>query len=409
MATNDHRLRDRERRLAGAPGDLEGWVRLSRDYERVGRQREGCEVAVRAARHHAQDPRARARLHELGCGDGLWASARGGALSAGRGLLAGPARGVLRWRALLPRLPHGTPLVDVDGAVTLQVRPAGLLRVDPSGRESGWIDEAWPVEVTPILWGGRPAAYDPVVHDVRALGGDAAGPRWTAAHGAAGWRFGLGPAALEAVRPSGELGWRVRLPMPVSVASGAGALYVALADPQVRRDSPFDSPGRVVALDPETGAVLRVVDLGRSLCGDGQLAAAVAPGGALLAQLGMDLVCVEPGGELRWRTKLEWAGAPAVGRDAVIVASPTEGLVALGLATGERRWRLPELRTARAPLLDSDGVAYAAGTGWIAAVEPDGRRRFVLRPAGVGPLGPPALGPDRTLYVPSDGELLAVV
>lgn len=399
-----------ERDLARDPGDAQGWVRLSRARLRAGERREAVEVALRAAGRQPQASELRAWLAELGCGEGPWPGPRGPERNAQRAPVAGPARGVLRWRAALPRRGHGAAVVDLSGRASLRVEPAGLVRVAADGREVEWVCEDWPVDLAPLLLGGEPAGWDPVLHDLTVAPRVGAARWWSAARAPGALRLGLGPRCLEASAPGGELLWRVPLAHPQDVVAGPeGPIYAALAEPELT-STPFDSPGRVVALERTSGRVLASLGQGRSLCGDGQLAVSLGAGGELLVQLGMDLSCLAPGGALRWRHKLEWAAPPALGDETVVVASPMEGLCAYDLTTGERRWRLPELRTARAPLVDGDGVVHVVGAeGWIAAVAPEGRPRFVLRPAALGgPLGPPALGPDGTLFVAAGDELLAV-
>lgn len=413
----DVRLRAGERELAANPGDPLAWVRLSQDYQRAGRRLEAVEVAARAIRLHPTNPELRERLGELGCAEGPWSQERGGPGNQNRCELPGPDEGIQRWRAELPRQPVGAPLIDREGRIYLRAEPAGLMRVSPDGRDVTLVAEDWRSHVRPLLFGGEPTGFDPALCDLSCPPREGGVDLWSAVRSPGdGCLFGLGPDQVRCVSRDGETLWKTDMPRthqpsrPVELAVGLeGPVYVALGarEWEFRPDS---NPGRVWALDRESGQFLWQHGPSQPTPRAGVLSVGVAPQGLLLAQLGRELICEDATGRALWRCGVEAAAAPAIGRDVVVSTSPREGAVAFDLRSGAQRWQAPGLRTSIPAVLDGRGHTYLLHPHpeWLAALGPDGALAFQLPLTGLGPPGPLALGYDRTAFFTAGRQLVAV-
>jgi outer membrane protein assembly factor BamB len=394
----DQRLRDHERQLLTHPQDAAGWLRLSLDYERLGRVDDAVHAAASALR--LDGPKAWARLEQLGAAEGPWPSEGADTRHSRRSPLHGPDPEVAQRRFPIPSHPLGTPLLDARGRAFLRVRPTGLVRIDT---ERGDVVElaGWPVEVSPLLLGGRPVAFDPALHTLRPPPPDAPAERtlWPALRTPHGL-YALADRAVTALDGHGIVRWRHTLSGPVSqlVTSANGPL---LGLQRGRQAALF-------ALDPDQGKPLWRVPL-ETLGHTTFAALATGRDGSLVTQVGSRLVCLDTKGRERWRRE-GWSGlTPALDDGRVLTACPRRGLACLDLSTGRERWTRPEISTTKPLAIDGRGIAYVAGLrGRVWGLTADGRTHLDLPLAGPRPLGGPAIGHHQTLVLTA-GRTLVVI
>jgi outer membrane protein assembly factor BamB len=206
---------------------------------------------------------------------------------------------------------------------------------------------------------------------------------------------------------SGEEGWRLRLPMPRSVAAAAtspempGRLFLPSRGPHL---CAVDVDRRTVAWHyasaEDTGAWLLETP---AVAGDRIYAASSSS-----AVLALDAAT----GNLLWRRVVGQAGrtlsAPFADEDRVYVGA-YDGLYALDLAGGQEVWSMPTERRIQARPMVADGVVYAAGRDHhlYALLAATGRRLWQVRTEHRMEASPVVAG-DLLVVADRGGQVVAV-
>jgi len=166
------------------------------------------------------------------------------------------------------------------------------------------------------------------------------------------------------------------------------------------------SRGRLVALAPDTGDIVWAYELGGAagspvVGGDGTVYIADASG---------RLHAVGPDGTRRWIYAAGGpiTGAPAVRGGVVYVGSADRRLHAVSTVDGRARFTYETAGEVATPLIASDGVVYVGSSdGRVYAITPSGLLLFAVNVRG--PVrGAPALGADGTLFVTTNGAVVAI-
>ncbi|MEZ6186498.1 MAG: PQQ-binding-like beta-propeller repeat protein [Planctomycetota bacterium] len=379
--STDRAWRDAERELGATPTDAAGWVRLSHAQERAGALGAAGESALRAAALDP-DPATVARARALGW-HGFWPAPTGPG-AARRSPLEGPAEGVLRWRARLPRAVGGAPLVSFTGDVVLTGASAGLLIRSPEGPVQELDD--WDARREPVLYGDAAGALDPARLRIGrgAVWATAIGPRRIYAHDG---------ATVLALSAETYVEWRAPFDVLQLVAGPGGPLLATQA--------------AVVALDPQGEPRWRT-PVSRALLARGSLAR--APGGVLVAGP-KGASCLDPAsGELRWRAQAEVSqGLVALDEARAFLAQRQHGLAARGLEDGRVHWTRPDLSGIAALLRAGDAQLLVLRSAQVLSLDAaSGETRWALAPTVTRPLSGLGLGPAGQAYVAAGRELLAL-
>jgi outer membrane protein assembly factor BamB len=119
-----------------------------------------------------------------------------------------------------------------------------------------------------------------------------------------------------------------------------------------------------------------------------------------------------PDGSVKWIhpiSRFEITAAPAIGPDGTIYIMPENGDLHAFDRNGTLKWIFPMKGNGgppASPVVGSDGTIYI-GAERLYAVNPDGTLRWKYN-TGYYMDGPPAIAPDGTIYVPSQGYLYAL-